>query len=202
MPLRVLWLPQTDFLRKHARFEEIVSNAGLLCFLAGTRRARRVRDRTGDVWLQGAHGRERQPEANERLVSSHERQRRLPDLRLDQLAPFAKVVTRRMFGGIGLYDDGLFFGLIDDDTLYFKVDESNRSDYTARGCEAFQPLPDDPTRSMNYFSVPEDVLEDADVLAAWARKSLRVAAAAAAAKVLARAGNERARRRRTPRHAV
>jgi DNA transformation protein and related proteins len=113
---------------------------------------------------------------------------------VDQLAPFAKVVTRRMFGGIGLYNDGLFFGLIDDDTLYFKVDDSNRSDYTGRGCAAFQPLPD--IASMSYFSVPEDILEDAEQLATWARKSLRVAAAAAAAKS---SRSSRSQPRRTPR---
>ena len=74
---------------------------------------------------------------------------------VDQLTPFAKVVTRRMFGGI-FGAAGLFFG---HDTLYFKVDDSNRSDYTKRGCAAFQPLPD--IASMSYFSVPEHVLEDA-----------------------------------------
>jgi len=35
-----------------------------------------------------------------------------------------------MFGGVGIYCGDLFFGLIDDDTLYFKVDDSNRSDFT------------------------------------------------------------------------
>ena len=102
---------------------------------------------------------------------------------VDQLTPFAKVVTRRMFGGVGLYNDGLFFGLIDDDTLYFKVDDSNRSDYTERGCAAFQPLPD--IASMSYFSVPEDVLEDAELLAAWARKSLARCCSGRCSKVLA-----------------
>jgi DNA transformation protein and related proteins len=116
---------------------------------------------------------------------------------VDQLAPFAKVVARRMFGGIGLYSDGLFFGLIDDDTLYFKVDDSNRSDYIERGCAAFQPLPD--VASMSYFSVPEDVLEDAEQLAVWSRKSLRVAAAAAAAARFSRSNRSRPRSTRRAR---
>jgi DNA transformation protein and related proteins len=99
---------------------------------------------------------------------------------VDQLAPFAQVVTRRMFGGVGLYSQELFFGLIDDDTLYLKVDDTNRADYTERGCEPFRPFAD--VASMSYFRVPAEVLEDAEELAQWARKSLRVAAAAAAAK--------------------
>ena len=101
---------------------------------------------------------------------------------IDQLSPFARVVSRRMFGGIGLYANDVFFALIDDDTLYFKVDDTNRDDYIARGCEAFRPFAD--TASMSYYQVPSEVLEDADELAAWAHKSLRIAAAAAAAKTL------------------
>lgn len=99
---------------------------------------------------------------------------------IDQLAAFARVSSRRMFGGVGLYTDGLFFGLIADDTLYFKVDESNRADYVRRRCEPFRPFADDPNAySMSYFAVPADVLEDPDELKLWARK----ATAAASAKV-------------------
>src|SRR5687767_12005974 len=94
------------------------------------------------------------------------------DYVLDQLSGLGAVRSRRMFGGIGLYCDELFFALIDDDIVYFKVDDSNREDYSARGCEAFRPFPDDPnTVSMNYFRVPSDVLEDVDELKIWARKS-------------------------------
>ena len=104
---------------------------------------------------------------------------------LDQLSGLGSVRSRRMFGGIGLYCDELFFALMDDDIVYFKVDDSNREDYIARGCEAFRPFPDDPnTIAMNYFRVPSDVLEDVDELKIWARKSLAVASAAATAKAL------------------
>src|SRR5262245_22286478 len=96
---------------------------------------------------------------------------------IDQFAPFEKVVSRRMFGEIGLYIDGLFFALIDDDTLYLKVDDTNRADYVARGARPFQPFADDPTYSMNYFQLPEDVLEDPEQLQSWSRKSVAAAAA-------------------------
>jgi len=102
---------------------------------------------------------------------------------IDQLKPFGTVVSRRMFGGVGLYSQELFFGLIDDDTVYFKVDDTNRPDYEARHCKPFRPFADDPdTYSMSYFEIPADVLESPDELKDWARKSLRVAAASAAAK--------------------
>ncbi len=99
---------------------------------------------------------------------------------LEQLSGLPRVTSRRMFGCIGLYCDGLFFGLIDNDTLFFKVDDSNRPDYVTRGMAAFRPFPDRPDQSMSYFEVPADALEDRDELTVWARKS--VAAALATAK--------------------
>lgn len=108
---------------------------------------------------------------------------------VDQLSRSLKVTSRRMFGGVGLYYDDLFFALIAEDVLFLKVDDSNREDYVSRGCRAFQPLMRDQTvYSMNYFAVPPEVLEDAEDLAPWARKSIAVARAAAARKSQAAAG--------------
>lgn len=97
---------------------------------------------------------------------------------LEQLEGIGRLRSRSMFGGVGLYGEDLFFALIANNTLYFKVDESNRDDFTARGMGPFRPFPDKPGYEMQYFQVPADVIEDADTLAEWARKSLRVAAAA------------------------
>ena len=99
---------------------------------------------------------------------------------LDQLSGLGSLQSRRMFGGIGLYCDERFFALIDDDVLYFKVDDSNRADYVSRGCEAFEPF--EGAVSMNYYRVPEEVLEDSDEARAWARKSVAVAANAKVTK--------------------
>src|SRR5260370_41062982 len=82
-----------------------------------------------------------------------------------------------MFGGVGLYHEERFFGLIAGDTLYFKVNDSNRGDYEARGMGRFRPFPDKPYWSMTYYEVPADTLEDADECAVWARKSVAIAAA-------------------------
>ena len=92
---------------------------------------------------------------------------------LDQLAAVPALNTRRMFGGVGLYSGESFFALIDDDVLYFKVDDSNRDDYVSRNMKAFMPIPG--KGSMNYYQVPEDVIEEADELARWARRSVEVA---------------------------
>lgn len=97
---------------------------------------------------------------------------------LEQLAELGGVDARRMFGGVGLYHDTLFFALIDDDGLYFKVGASNLAEYVARGMKPFCPFPDKPGYEMGYYQVPADVLEEPSDLAAWARKSCDVALAA------------------------
>lgn len=104
---------------------------------------------------------------------------------VDQLATFDRVVAKRMFGGYGLYAQELFFALIADDTLYFKVNDATREDYVARGAPPFRPFADDPdSYSMNYYQVPADVLDDPDELARWARKALDVARTAQSKKNL------------------
>jgi DNA transformation protein and related proteins len=95
----------------------------------------------------------------------------------DQLRLLPCITSRRMFGGIGLYSGGVFFALIAQDTLYFKVDDSNRPDYVQRGARAFKPFPDKP--AMGYYEVPSEVLEDVEELACWARRSVAVALTAA-----------------------
>jgi DNA transformation protein len=97
---------------------------------------------------------------------------------IEQLQPAGRVTERRMFGGVGLYLDGLFFALIDDDTLYFKVDDSNRARYERAGSSAFCPFPDQPDKAMGYWQVPAEVLEDAEELTRWAREAMTVALAA------------------------
>ncbi len=99
------------------------------------------------------------------------------DFVLEQLATAGRVTPRAMFGAVGLYLDGLFFALIDDDTLYFKTDDSNRARFEQAGSKPFCPYPDRPDQPMAYWQVPAEVLEDPDQLAAWAREALAVALA-------------------------
>lgn len=112
---------------------------------------------------------------------------------LEQLDRLPQVTSRRMFGAMGLYSGGVFFGIVDNDTLFFKVDDSTRESYTSRGSAPFRPYKDRPEVSMSYFQVPVDILEDADELLTWARAAVRVAAAIAAAKP---AGKKRAGKRK------
>jgi DNA transformation protein len=101
---------------------------------------------------------------------------------LEQLDSIGSLRSKRMFGGVGLYSGELFFGLIDDDTVFFKADASNSADYTARDMPRFMPFPDRPEAVMAYYQVPADIIEDAESLVSWARKSVAVALASHAAR--------------------
>jgi DNA transformation protein len=97
---------------------------------------------------------------------------------LEQLAALGNVEARRMFGGRGLYCNGVFFGLIArDDVLYLRAAAGNVADYDARGMPAFRPFPDRPQVGGRYREVPPDVLEEAELLIEWARRALDAAGA-------------------------
>jgi DNA transformation protein len=93
---------------------------------------------------------------------------------LEQLQGAGPVTAKKMFGGVGLYIDMVFFGLIADDVLYLKVDDSNRADYEAEGMKPFKPF-GKKSYTMQYYEVPIDVMDDRDKLKQWAGKSLDIA---------------------------
>jgi DNA transformation protein len=101
---------------------------------------------------------------------------------LEQLAGLPALRSNRMFGGAGLYSDDMFFGLIDDDTLYFKTGPANIEQYTARKMPKFMPFPDKTGSVMGYHQVPADIIEDAESLVSWARQSVAVQLSAKADK--------------------
>jgi DNA transformation protein and related proteins len=86
----------------------------------------------------------------------------------------APITHRSMFGGVGLYREGLFFGLIANDTLYFKVDDSNRPDFEAVGMGPFMPFGNS-REVMQYYEVPSFVLENPEELEVWMDKAVHVA---------------------------
>jgi DNA transformation protein len=85
-----------------------------------------------------------------------------------------RISARPMFGGVGLYSGDVFFALIADDTLYFKVDDSTRPEFEARGMGPFRPF-GDAGGTMQYYQLPEDLLEDPDALRPWAEKAVAIA---------------------------
>jgi DNA transformation protein and related proteins len=94
---------------------------------------------------------------------------------VDQLSRVVPQVRgRRMFGGVGLYSGEVFFALVADDTLYFKVDDSNRADFEGRGMGPFQPSGPG-GEVMQYYQVPDELLENVEALRPWAEKALAAA---------------------------
>jgi DNA transformation protein and related proteins len=94
---------------------------------------------------------------------------------LEQLArTMPGLRARNMFGGVGLYAGDLFFALMDDDVLYFKVDDNTRTRFEELGMGPFRPFGDG-GEVMQYYEVPADVLEDAEALAPWATDAVEVA---------------------------
>lgn len=94
------------------------------------------------------------------------------DFVLDLLRPLGGVSARAMFGGYGLYRDGLIFALISSDTLYLKAGPRLRAEFEALGLAQFRPLSRGKPFPMPYYEVPADLLEDADALLDLARRSL------------------------------
>lgn len=95
---------------------------------------------------------------------------------LEQLGRVVPVSGRSMFGGVGIYSDGVFFALIADDLVYLKVDETNREDFERAGMGPFRPFGDE-SRPMRYYQLPGDLLDDPDRLRPWVEKALAVARA-------------------------
>ena len=87
------------------------------------------------------------------------------------------VTSRPMFGGLCFFADGRAFALVSDETLYFKVDDSNRPAFVAAGMGPFLPF-GDPDKPMQYYELPIEVQEDPDQLAPWMAKAIAVAAKA------------------------
>ena len=98
------------------------------------------------------------------------------------MADLGLVTSRKMFGGAGLYCDDLFFGLIARDQLYLKVDDQTRGAFEQEGGVPFRPYPDKPS-TMQYYSVPVDVLESAPELVEWAKRAVGAARRAQTAKL-------------------
>ena len=93
------------------------------------------------------------------------------------------VATRAMFGGHGVYVDGLFVAIVDDDVLYLRADDVNRGAFSDLGLPPFEYTTKGGARhAMSYFRAPDDALESMHAMAPWVRSALGAALRTAAAK--------------------
>ena len=98
---------------------------------------------------------------------------------LELLEPLGPLRARRMFGGHGIYLDGMMFALVSKNTLYLKADEHSRGEFEVAGLECFQYWKQGKICRISYYAAPEDALEDAALLADWARRAVDAAMRAA-----------------------
>ncbi|MGE5385653.1 MAG: TfoX/Sxy family protein [Betaproteobacteria bacterium] len=100
---------------------------------------------------------------------------RFADYVVEQMAPFGPAQARRMFGGHGLYLDGLMFALIADEQLYFKSDETTRDQFRQRGLRPFTYTAKGREVSLAYYEAPPEVFDEAEAMAHWARQAFECA---------------------------
>jgi len=102
---------------------------------------------------------------------------------LDLVSLLGGVEARAMFGGHGLYAEGVMFGLLDDGELFLKTDDASRATFVSAGCRRWQYV-NKKVRMENtgYFRPPDDAHEDAEAMLPWARLALEAALRARAAK--------------------
>ena len=91
------------------------------------------------------------------------------------LAPLGAIRHQRMFGGAGVYCDGVMMALVADDCLYLKADAINRPDFEREGLAPFTYEAKGKRASLSYWRAPDEALESAAILLPWARGALAAA---------------------------
>ncbi|MDP1699150.1 MAG: TfoX/Sxy family protein [Xanthomonadaceae bacterium] len=98
------------------------------------------------------------------------------------LEPLGSIRMRKMFGGHGVYCEGLFIAIVIDGQLYLKVDELTRPAFVAAGCEPFIYTSKGRSAPMSYWNVPEEALDSAEQIQPWAQRAIAAALRKPAAK--------------------
>jgi DNA transformation protein and related proteins len=93
-----------------------------------------------------------------------------------RLAPLGRITMRRMFGKTGIFCDGFMFGMVRDNTLYFRVDDDNRGAF--KEAQSFPPLNYEKkgcTIDLSFWRTPERLFDEPHELVTWARAALAAA---------------------------
>lgn len=109
-------------------------------------------------------------------------------------AEFGAVTARRMFGGLGIYHQGIMFAIVFDDVLYLKCNEVNAHVFLSRGLQRFTYSKGGRNIPLSYYQAPDEIVDDPQEAAAWARRAFETAMADNAGRRL----EKRPRNRRRP----
>jgi len=101
---------------------------------------------------------------------------------VDLMQSVGPVHAKSMFGGYGIYLEGLMLGLVADGVLYLKTDEETENEFKDKGLEAFTYNKKGKEYKMSYYQAPEEALEDGDEMKSWANGAYGAALRAASKK--------------------
>ena len=105
---------------------------------------------------------------------------------IDLLSLLGPVEARRMFGGHGVFSQGVMFAVLDDDELFLKTDDLTRPRFEAAGCRRWYFVMKGERVDTAYFRPPDEAHEDAEAMLPWAQLALDCALRKAAAKAARR----------------
>jgi len=90
---------------------------------------------------------------------------------LESIEGLGDVAQRKMFGGVGIFESGTMFAMVDSKgRVFFRGGDANRALFEEAGSEKHERMP--------YYSVPESILEDPDASRVWAGAAIDASGAA------------------------
>lgn len=109
-----------------------------------------------------------------------------PESIRELFSPFGTVSVRRMFGGHGVFADGMMFALESDGELYLKADDLTIPKLAAENSEPFVYKARGREIALSYWKLPERLYDEPDELAGFAREAFGAAQRAAKPKAKAK----------------
>jgi DNA transformation protein len=94
---------------------------------------------------------------------------------LDTLRLLAPVSVKAMFGGYGIFKNGVMFALVEQDVLYLKVNTDTKVAFVAKGLQPFSYQKQGKTCYLNYYQCPEEAFDDEELMYEWAYKAYQLA---------------------------
>jgi DNA transformation protein len=101
---------------------------------------------------------------------------------VDLMQSIGPVNAKAMFGGYGIFLEGLMFRLVADSVLYLKIDKETENEFKAKGLEQFTYNKKGKEFKMSYYQAPEEALENGEEMSFWAAKAYSTALRAASNK--------------------
>jgi DNA transformation protein len=109
-----------------------------------------------------------------------------PDYIGELFSSFGPVTVRRMFGGAGVFADGLMIALVSNGDIFLKADDETSPAFEHEGMKPFTYGARRSRVTMSYWRMPDRLLDDQDELAKWAKAALGAARRSAAKKSVVR----------------